>query len=68
MGLLITVYLAWAFYSGWKFMAGRIEFLEKQGVINFVFKIICSMAVGVVYGVVDIFLLVFKFLRLMSRM
>ena len=36
--LIIIAYTAWSIYSGWKFMSGKIGFLEQPGVLNIVIK------------------------------
>lgn len=60
LGIILVVYLAWAIYSGWKFMDGRVRFLEKRGIVYLALKIWCSGTIGLFYGFVYIFVVIRK--------
>ncbi len=52
MEIILLVYLIWAVYSGWKFMDGKVAFLEREGLVYIVLKILCSGSIGLIYGII----------------
>lgn len=65
--IIMIAYFIWAIYSGWKFMNGRVAFLEQEGVIYKLLKFICAYVVGLVYGMFYLILLIFKAIRLFAK-
>ena len=66
--ILITAYLIWAFYSGFKVLSGRLEWLDRRAPLNLIVKIVLSGAVGFVIAGFYLIYLILKFLGVMSRM
>lgn len=66
--VLILAYTAWAIYSGWKVLSGRIEWLDRKAPLNMIIKFILSIAIGYVIAVFFLIYLILKFLGIMSRM
>ena len=58
--IILLIYTAWAFYSGYKFMTGRSEWLDEKKVHNVICKIIASVLVGYVIGAVNLVMLLLK--------
>lgn len=58
--IILLIYTAWAFYSGYKFMTGRSEWLDEKKVPNVICKIIASVLVGYVIGAVNLVMLLLK--------
>ena len=58
--LIVIAYTAWAIYSGWKFMSGRVAYLEQPGVLNIVLKALCAILVGYVIVALQLIVLIFK--------
>lgn len=50
MAILYVLYTLWAFYSGFRFVSGRSEWLDRSSPSNFIVKLIISMAVGYIIG------------------
>ena len=53
------------FYSGWKFITGRNEWLDEPQISNRIAKAIVSLLVGIVIGA---FYFVYRALRLLGRL
>lgn len=66
--LLIFAYTAWAFYSGYKVITGRSEWLDRRAPFNIAVKIILSIGAGYIIGAFYLIYLILKFLGFMSRM
>lgn len=64
MPILVGIYLIWAFISGYKFVSGRSEWLDKPVMPNRICKIVVSWVFGCVFGA---FLLVAAIIGLMWR-
>ena len=58
--IVILIYSVWAFYSGWKVLTGRSEFLDRKAFPSVMLKIVLSFVVGSVYGVIYFIALIFK--------
>lgn len=65
--LIVIAYSAWAVYSGWKFMQGRVAYLEQPGVLNKILKALCAILVGYVVGVLQFIALIFKGLSFFTK-
>ncbi len=69
MGTLLTiVYTCWAVYSGYMFLSGRSEWLDRRAPLNIAAKIVLSLVVGYVIGAFYFVYLVLRMLGLFSRM
>lgn len=66
--VLILAYTAWAIYSGYKFLSGRSEWLDKSAPLNIIVKIMLSVAVGYVIAAFYLIYLILKFLGIIGRM
>ena len=66
--VIILAYTAWAIYSGYKFLSGRSEWLDKRAPPNIIVKIILSIIVGYFIAAFYLIYLIFKFLRVFTRM
>lgn len=66
--VLILAYTAWAIYSGFKFLSGRSEWLDRSAPLNIIVKIVLSILVGYVIAAFYLIYLILKFLGFMSRM
>lgn len=60
MEILYYLYLIWALFAGWKFMNGRINFLEQKGILYILLKVIVSWIVGLVLGLLLLILYIAK--------
>lgn len=60
-GLFFIGYAIVALIVGWKYMDGRIAYLEKDGAGYKVLKFICAWVVG---GLFSVFLFIYLFYRL----
>ena len=58
--IVILIYSVWAFYSGWKVLTGRSEFLDQKTFPSISLKCVLSILVGSVYGVIYFIALLFK--------
>ncbi len=63
--LLAVGYLLWSFYSGWKFLTGRSEWLDSHELINRIAKIALSIAVGYIIGAFYAIYLLLKLLGIL---
>ena len=68
MEIVFIFYTAWAIYSGYKFMSGRSEWLDRRAPLNIIVKIALSVVVGYVIAAFYLVYLIFKFLGAMFRM
>ena len=66
--VLILVYMALAIYSGFNFLSGRSEWLDRQAPLNIVCKIIMGVVVGYFIAAFYLIYLIFKLLRFVFRM
>ena len=57
---IMMIYGAWGVYSGYQFLSGKSEFLEK----NFWAKILVSIPIGLFYGVFYFFIKLFQIMGL----
>ena len=44
--ILVLAYTVWAFYSGFKVLSGRSEWLDRVAPLNLIVKIALSLVVG----------------------
>ena len=58
--IVVFAYAIWAYYSGWKLLTGRWEFLDRKAVPNFLLKAFLSIMVGSFYGAIYAVLLIIK--------
>lgn len=65
--IVCLIYMVWAIYAGWKFVNGRFPFLEQKGAGYKVLKGVCVVGSGIFYGIVYLFLLIFKFIDYMAH-
>lgn len=65
--IIILAYVIWAFYSGWQFMTGRIEYLDQKKIVPIIIKLLLSFAVGIFYGAIRFITLILTFLGVMSK-
>lgn len=63
-GILAIVYVAWAMYSGWKYINGRYKILEQDGIVFLFLKIAASLVVGLFYGVYYFWVMIFKLFKI----
>lgn len=68
MEIVFLIYMVWAVYSGYKFLSGRSEWLDKRAPANIIAKIALSAAVGFFIAVFYLIYLILKFLGVMSKM
>lgn len=66
--VLVLAYTAWAVYSGYRVLSGRVEWLDRRAPINMIVKIALSFAVGYVIAAFYLIYLILKYLGVMSRM
>lgn len=66
--VLILAYTAWAIYSGYKFLSGRSEWLDRRATLNIIVKIMLSVIVGYVIAAFYLIYRILKFLGVMGRM
>lgn len=62
MEILYYVYVIGSLFLGWKFMDGRIAFLERKGIPYKVLKVIVSWIVGIALGLILLILYIAKFI------
>ena len=60
MEFVVLIYGAWGVYSGFQFLSGRSEFLEK----NLWAKILVSIPIGLIYGFFYFFIKLFQMMGL----
>lgn len=65
--IVIVLYTAWAFYSGFKFLSQRSEWLDRRKPLNVICKLALSVLVGYVIGGFYLIYLILKFMGLMSK-
>ena len=65
--IVVLGYTIWAIYSGWKFMSGRVAFLEENRVISKILKFVCAVLVGYVVGVLQLLAMFFRLLTVFWR-
>lgn len=68
-GVLITIiglYTIWALYSGYKFMSGRVAWLEEKKPLNVAVKLLLSLIVGYVIAVFYLILILLRFLGIIG--
>jgi uncharacterized membrane protein YwzB len=72
ISIIVIVYMIWAIYSGWKFINGRFDFLEKKEAQYKILKVIIAILIGIVYGFINMFIAllkwIFRFLEYMRKM
>jgi uncharacterized integral membrane protein len=66
--ILILAYTAWAIYSGYKVLSGRLEWLDRRAPLNMIVKIVLSVVVGYVIAVFYLIYLILKSIGVISRM
>lgn len=64
--IIAIIYCIWAFYSGWKFMDGRVAFLEQSGFQYKLLKLVAAYFVGIIYGAIYLLQIVLKLLNMWS--
>jgi hypothetical protein len=64
LNIIMIGYAIWAYYSGWKLLTGRFEYLDRRAFPNLLVKAILSIAVGSVYGAIYFILII---IRMMIR-
>lgn len=62
LSIVVLVYIVWAIYSGYSFINGRFNFLEEKKPLNRILKVLAILLVGSVYGIIKLFILVFRFI------
>ena len=60
--VLILAYTVWAIYSGFKFLSGKSEWLDKTEPLNLIVKIVLSVIVGYVIAAFYLIYLIVKVL------
>ena len=66
--IIILAYTAWAVYSGYQFVSGRNEWLDRRAPINIAVKVVLSLVVGYFIAAFYLIYLILKFLGFMSKM
>ena len=66
--LIILAYSGWALYSGYKAVSGRWEWLDRNEPLSIIAKVVVGYVVGIVIGAYELFILLLKFIGVMSRM
>lgn len=60
LGVLALAFFCWAMYSGWNWVSGRYEILERQTILSKVLKIVVVIVIGWVIGAIYLLKLAFK--------
>ena len=68
MELIIIAYTIWAVYSGYKFLSGRNEWLDRRAPACIAVKCVLSLVVGYFIAAFYLMYLILKFFGVMSRM
>lgn len=66
--LIVLAYTAWAFYSGYKILSGRSEWLDRRAPLNIACKLALSVVLGYFIAAFYLIYLILKFLGFMSKM
>lgn len=66
--IVILAYTAWAIYTGYKFLSGRSEWLDRKAPLNMIVKIILSIVVGYFVAAFYLIYLILRMFGLFSRM
>lgn len=66
--LLILAFVAWSTYSGYKYITGRNEWLDRREPASIAVKLLASMMVGWVFGALAIIKAVLSVIGFTSRM
>lgn len=65
---IILIYTVWAIYSGFKFLTGRSEWLDRKEPASIICKGLLSVIVGYFIAAFYLIYLVIKFIGAMSKM
>ena len=60
--IIEIIYLIFAVFSGYKFLTGKSEWLDRDGAVNKITKILLSLIVGFFIAGFYLFYLIFKFI------
>lgn len=67
MEILIIAYTAWAFFSGYRMVSGRIEWLDRKQPLNIFVKLVVSVIVGYIFGAFYLVYLILVFIGILGR-
>lgn len=67
LSMLVIIYTGWAIYSGYKFLTGRSEWLDRREPASIVVKGILSILVGYVIAAFYLIYLILKLIGLLQR-
>lgn len=65
--VIVLVYTVWAVYSGYKFLTGRCEWLDRKEPVNRIVKGVLSVLVGYVIAVFYLIYVILRFLGIMEK-
>ncbi len=65
--VIVLVYTVWAVYSGYKFLTGRYEWLDRKEPVNRIVKGVLSVLVGYVIAVFYLIYVILRFLGIMEK-
>ncbi len=67
MEVLMIAYVAWAFFSGYRMLTGRFEWLDRKETLNIIVKLVLSVVIGYIFGAFYLVYLVLVFIGILGR-
>ena len=58
--IIFLIYCVWAIYSGYKYVNGRWEYLERKKPLNVILKFLMIVLIGAWYGFINLIVLLIK--------
>ena len=66
--ILVLAYTIWSFYSGYRFLSGRSEWLDRQAPLNIIIKMILSLMSGYVIAAFYLVYLMLKVIGIVLKL